>query len=31
MIKFNEYRKTEKLQNTGQVLDLWREWREQTT
>jgi hypothetical protein len=30
-MQFDEYRKTEKLQNTGQVLDLWREWREQTT
>lgn len=25
-MQFDEYRKTEKLQNTGQVLDLWREW-----
>lgn len=27
-MQFDEYRKTEKLQNTGQVLDLWREWKD---
>lgn len=26
-MQFDEYRQTEKLQNTGQVLDLWREWK----
>lgn len=25
-MQFDEYRKTEKIQNTGQVLELWREW-----
>jgi hypothetical protein len=26
-MQFDEYRTTEKLQNTRQVLDLWREWK----
>lgn len=25
-MQFDEYRRTEMLQNTRQVLDLWREW-----
>jgi hypothetical protein len=26
-MQFDEYRRTETLQNTRQVLDLWREWK----
>lgn len=29
VMQFDEYRRTEEIQNTGQVLDLWREWEAQ--